>query len=76
MLGQAIADALLADAAGRLPPRQQLALRAALAGRSPAEIATTTGWSLPQVHRLLTAALRSVHRASDKSSMSSLFTTG
>ncbi|WP_103349892.1 sigma-70 family RNA polymerase sigma factor [Amycolatopsis sp. CA-128772] len=60
----AIRDAVLWDEVALLPPRQRYALWAAVVRHdSVAEISRSTGWTPPQVSRLLRAALMTVGRS-------------
>ncbi|MGW4527703.1 hypothetical protein [Amycolatopsis sp. NPDC004378] len=62
-LETAIRDAVLLDELVLLPPRQRLALWAAtVQHESVIEISRRTGWTQPQVSRLLRAALLTVGR--------------
>ncbi|MCR6488998.1 hypothetical protein M8542_39830 [Amycolatopsis sp. OK19-0408] len=69
-LEAAVADAVLLDGMLSLPPRQRFALHAALAWQwSVTDIATHTGWTRCQVHRLLRAGLTTVTARSRPSAL-------
>jgi DNA-directed RNA polymerase specialized sigma24 family protein len=60
-LEAALRDAVLLDEVTLLPPRQRFALwSTAVDHLTTAELATRTGWTPPQIARLLRAALRTV----------------
>ncbi|WP_326943805.1 MULTISPECIES: sigma factor-like helix-turn-helix DNA-binding protein [unclassified Amycolatopsis] len=60
-LDAALRDAVLLDEVTQLPPRQRFALWSTAVDRlTTAELATRTGWTPPQIARLLRAALRTV----------------
>ncbi|MDQ7810697.1 hypothetical protein Q5425_43815 [Amycolatopsis sp. A133] len=60
-LDAALRDAVLLDEVTLLPPRQRFALwSTAVDHLTTAELATRTGWTSPQIARLLRGALRTV----------------
>jgi hypothetical protein len=60
-LDEALHDAVLLDEVTLLPPRQRFALWSTTVDHlTTAELATRTGWTPPQIARLLRAALRTV----------------
>ncbi|WIX84570.1 hypothetical protein [Amycolatopsis sp. DG1A-15b] len=60
-LDAALRDAVLLDEVTLLPPRQRFALwSTAVDHLTTAELATRTGWTSPQIVRLLRGALRTV----------------
>lgn len=60
-LDAALWDAVLLDEVTLLPPRQRFALwSTAVDHLTTAELATRTGWTSPQIARLLRGALRTV----------------
>ncbi|MEV4049717.1 hypothetical protein AB0J55_00900 [Amycolatopsis sp. NPDC049688] len=60
-LDAALRDAVLLDEVTLLPPRQRFALwSTAVEHLTTAELATRTGWTSPQIARLLRGALRTV----------------
>ncbi|VVJ21786.1 Uncharacterised protein [Amycolatopsis camponoti] len=60
-LDAALRDAVLLDEVALLPPRQRFALwSTAVEHLTTAELATRTGWTSPQIARLLRGALRTV----------------
>jgi hypothetical protein len=69
-LEAALSDAMLLDEEALLPPRQRFALRSTAIDRATvADVLARTGWTAPQVARLLRAALRTVTSHSRRPSL-------